>query len=228
MRCAELKGTRMLDYLYGMLAADEAAAIERHLDGCDACREEAEDLKKVRGALDALEGDHKMMHIVELDAAGEVTLYVIGDSVNHSDAPVRVEGFDAEKTSELRQLIVQGEEVPFERKQSERCEHRYSYTVHLPRPVMPGERLDMLCVFRRTTGQASSLGDGRWRFGSKQCCSSEDEFVFVQATRLPVGARLLSADPAADEVRTNATSTLVWRTVLAPNQQFECTIDYRL
>jgi hypothetical protein len=38
----------------------------------------------------------------------------------------------------------------------------------------------------------------------------------------------ISADPPPVETKTNGTTTLVWRTVLARNQAFECTIEYRL
>ena len=49
----------------------------------------------------------------------------------------------------------------------------------------------------------------------------------MQAIRLPAGARLLSADPPPAETKTNGTTTLVWRTVLAENEAFECTVEYR-
>ncbi|MCX6376772.1 MAG: sigma-70 family RNA polymerase sigma factor [Armatimonadetes bacterium] len=227
MKCDELKGLRILDHLYGALPADEVAEVERHLEECAVCYKEADDLHKVVVALETLQGDHKMMNIDELDAAGAPTVYGSTIGINESKSPAELLEFESDKTCSIDYLSALGEELQFEKTQSELSEYRFHYKAHLPRPVQPGESMDMLAVCHVADEMnAVELEKGRWRYHRMHTPSSNQEFVYVQAVRLPCGARFLTADPKPDEIRANGTTTLVWRRLLAPNQQFESTVEY--
>ena len=69
--------------------------------------------------------------------------------------------------------------------------------------------------------------EGRFAFHWKQGPGS-NETAYVQALRLPPGAKLLSSEPKPAESRGNGGVTLIWRTVLAAHEFFECTVEYDL
>ena len=229
MRCADLRRSRVLDYLYGALPRGEAEVAKGHLDGCPACRNRVEEVRRVVTALDELESEYKMMHIVELDELGEPTLYVVSSCVNTSDQPQLSVTFNAEKDYALDYLAAQDEELTFDKEQSPDCDHRFRYTAPLSHPVIPGDAVNILNIFRPLAGAAArELEDGTWAFEWRQCPSKDLEFAYVQAIRLPAGARFVSADPAQMETRSNGTTTLLWRRVLLPGEQFECALHYQL
>lgn len=228
LTCSE---SRILDYLYGILPPDEAEEVKRHIESCEACRREAEEMRGVVNALDSLEGDYKMMHIVEIDPQGFTTVYCTGSVINNVQ-DTAIFGFEAEKSIPMDYIAIRGEELPFEVSQSDSCDHRYTYTIHLEQPWKRGESIEFTTVSYGARHQSTSMyrraqfHDGRWHYLHQQAPSDDKEFIFIQVTRLPQGAKLLKADPAPDDVRANGTTTVTWKKVLAPNEQFECTVEY--
>lgn len=243
MKCAELMGTSVLDYLYGIPKDAEREKIKRHIAKCDACRSVVADLKKVTTGLDALEGDHKMMHIIELDERGVAALYSISSLLYPGDEPLETYEFCTSKGPAPDHISIWGEEASFKTVPLEKG-GRYDvvgwhdiiiYNVAMPRPALPGERIDVLNVFYRSPeypnglmGGVERLEDGTSRYHHNQCCSGNLEFVFVMTVRLPIGAKFSRSTLEPDEQRSNGTTTLTWRRVLAPNEAFDCELFYTL
>jgi RNA polymerase sigma-70 factor (ECF subfamily) len=224
---AEAHGIGLADYAYGVLPEDEAAKVRAHLAECSACKKQADGLKRVVSLLDALEGDRKQMHFVELDEEGRVTLYSSSTHLNASGRTLTTSEFGSGGAPD--HVYQEGEEVAFTSvRKPERGEvERFAATLH--KPVQPGERLSELLVYLPKPGWgAERVGDGRFRLFWKQGPGSTQEFAYVQAIRLPAEAELLSADPKPDETRGDGRVTLVWRRVLPPAAFFECTVAYRL
>lgn len=232
MTCADLGGTRMLDYLYGSLSPDEAEAMDRHLRSCRACRSRLDGTRKILSALDALESEVRVMLIIELDTDGMVTLYGTCRSLNTSDEPINEINFCATKSCNLEYLGGRGEELAFTREENDNPNYpdTYSYHAKLPRPVAPGETFDQVTVSRPSDVHAAvRQDDGDWEFRWGQLTSHEHESALVVAIRLPLGADLLSTEPPPDDTRDNPpTTTLVWRRLLAASEGFVCDIKYRL
>lgn len=242
MKCTELAGTGVLDYLYGIPKDVERERIRQHIEGCAACREIVAHSERVVNGLDAVQGDYKMMHIVEFDEHGPSALYSMSSFVCPDDEPTGIYEFCTSKGPPPDYISIWGEEVPFKTVPFEDG-GRYDvgwkdiiiYNAAMPRPALRGERVDELTVFYRPkdrltgfAGGVERLEDGTLRYRHGQTCSANLEIMFVLAIRLPVGAEYSRSTPAPDEQRTNGTTTLTWRQVLAPNEQFECELFYTL
>ena len=242
MKCVELTGTSLIDYLYGIPKGAELERIKRHIDECDACRSAVADLSKVTTGLDALEGDHKMMHILELDKQGPAAFYSLTSLVHTGDEPMETYEFCTSNGPAPDYISIGGEEAPFKTVPFEKGE-RYDvgwndiiiYNVAMPRPARSGDRIDELSVFYRSeehpngfAGGVQRLDDGTLRYHHRQTCSANLEFMFVLAIRLPPGAEYSRSTFEPDEKKTNGTTTLTWRRVLAPNEAFDCELFYTL
>jgi RNA polymerase sigma-70 factor (ECF subfamily) len=218
----------LIDYVYGVLPEKEAARVKAHLTKCASCREQVEELGRVAGMLDALEGDHRQMHFIELDAEGVATLYVTESHVNTGEQTLHTIEFQSNKGYRAQHVYQEGEEVAFKVEPSPDFDNLDTYTATLARPVASGQRLRYLLVYPPMGRSATQrLSEGRFSFHRKQGPGS-NETAYVQAIRLPPGARLISCDPEPAETRGNDATTLVWRTVLAPHEFFECTVEYAL
>jgi RNA polymerase sigma-70 factor, ECF subfamily len=233
MTCADLNATRMLDYLYECLSPDEAEAMDRHLRKCPKCRGRLDGTRRILSALDALEEEINLMQIVELEPDGRSLLYTSYGWVNTSDQPINEIRFCSSKCNTLEYLGVRGEELVFTQEENDddpRYENTYTYSAVISPPVVPGEKLDRVCVVRPADERAAvRQDDGNWRFHWSQLTSFDDDSAYVLAIRLPSGAELLTAEPQADDIRKNLpTTTLVWRRLLAAGQGFGCDITYRL
>jgi hypothetical protein len=226
--CTGPKGISMVDHVYGVLPEEAAGRMKAHLAECASCRQQAEELGQVASLLDALEGDRRQMHLLELDRDGGVTLYCASSQVNDQDRPLETTEFQSDNDSLSEHLYQDGEEIEFTVGPHPEFGN-LNYTATLHRSVPPGGRLSMLtsgfypATHRRA---AEPLEDGRFRLQWKQGPSSFTDFAYVQAVRLPAGAKLLRADPEPDESRGEGTITLVWRRVLPAATFFECTVEY--
>ena len=232
MTCADLGGTRMLDYLYGSLTPDEAEAMDRHLRACRQCRERLDGTRKVLSALDALEGELKHMQIIEVGEDGVLTLYTLTSYLNTSDQPQDTMSFCYTKGGAVEYLAAQGEELAFsiDENQNSNYPNTDLCTAKLPRPVPPGEVCEFMAIYPSWKSGAVKEGpDGTWTFGWKQLTSVEDDYAFALALRLPSGAHSVGTDPPATETKVSqSTTTLLWRCMRAANQAFECEVSYRL
>jgi RNA polymerase sigma-70 factor (ECF subfamily) len=216
----------LIDYAYGVLPAKEAAKVKAHLAECTSCREQVEELQHVATTLDTLEGDHLEMHFIEVDAQGVSTLYVTESHVNASEETVPSAYFRTGRHIQVAHIYQDGEEISFTKERSSKYEGLDEYTATLARPVAPGQHIRYLIVFSPISGPATKpLGEGPHSFHWNQQPGS-NETAYVQALRLPPGAKLVSSDPEPAEIRGNGTTTLVWRAVLAAHEFFECTVEY--
>ena len=232
VKCSEVRGTCLLDYLYGALPDEETSKVRDHLDGCSACRKAADELGRVITGLDAFEHEHKTLVIFELDEEGVPTVYCFRSWPNDTGKPLdRLETtFSKEYPTTVLYVMVQGNTVPFDVGPHEPREDLLKYTIRPTRPIQPGDRVDFLIVFRAEHQQAAMVSskERTWRFSSGRYIKgpSESEEVRIETLRLPARARCVSADPPADEIRTNETTTLIWRRPMAANDQFGFSVEY--
>ena len=140
--------------------------------------------------------------------------------------------FSKEYPTTVLYIMVQGETVPFDVGPHEPREDLLKYTIRPTRPIQPGDRVDLLIVFRAEHQQAAMVSSEEriWRFSGGRYIKgpSESEEVRIETLRLPARARCVSADPSADEIKTNETATLIWRRPMAANDQFEFSVEYRI
>ena len=227
MTCADLSRIRMLDYLYGSLEPDVKEAAERHLRDCRKCRNRLDGNRKILSALDALEHEHKYVHLVELDKSGVPTLYGIMRFPKPDSGEI---SFCATKDVPMEYMGVQGEELVFTKEENDNPDYpnTYMYHVKLPISVSPGEMCNFMCICRLDNYPAIKEPDGYWVFHWNQLDSVDNEWAYVLAIHLPAGSHLVSADPPAVETKSSASTTLLWRCIQAPNQWFKCDVNYRL
>ena len=237
MKCADLRGILLLDYLYGAFPADKTAAAKIHLDECSACRKNADELRRVMELLDADEGDWKMARTIELDEHGMFYEYTWASVINESGHTKDVSGWTISKDTVVDYASYMGEEAIFEIKPQSGSEYRYE--ARLPKPVEPGGRIDQVLVIHHEDPRfyAKELGDNLWRYSYRISPNRTKEWVFTLAVRLPQGAEFVAADPSPVEMKTNGAVTLVWRALLPTVErlpdgtcprQFECAVEYRL
>ena len=228
MRCAEVHKIGLVDHVCGLLAEQDAARVREHLAACEGCRKEAEELGKVVGLLEAMEGERKQMHFIELSPRGEMTAYNTFDCLNDMAAPLETVDFQSGVLP--GRMYQEGEELPLVSAPDEQHGDR-NYRITLRRPVPMGARLSLLSVLSCQSGDHLApigLEPGRFRYLWKHLPSSDREFAYTLAMRLPTGATLLSADPQPDETRGDGTTTLIWRRLLPPAASFECTVEYQV
>lgn len=232
MKCADVTDRQLLDYVYGKLSDTETARVREHLERCPGCGSKAEEIGKVLRALDASENDWRITSITELDEQGVPTSYISMSMPNLSDAPTQEIELGSSSRSGLSYVSVWGEEASFDAMPPGEDGKNRQFRVHLPRPAVPGERIDLLIVVdddRPLSGEevVVPIGDGRWRFGPGRLHLTE-ELAYVTAVRLPRSARLVETTPAPSEVRSNGRTTVLWRNTLSPDQEVEFWIEYRL
>lgn len=240
MKCHKLAGTRVLDYLYGVADEAEREEVLRHIKECASCRTMVDELQKIAGGLDALEGGFKMMHIVDIDQDGLTTLYTTTSIPNESGEPGDLLEFEAEKDIPLDHVLIGGEECYLEVAQSQKCDHRLTYSVSLPAIVHPGRPIDLMSVSYGAAHEpgrqgtiADRMPDGSWHYLHQHAPGDVEEFVFVIAIRLPSAAELSRSHawrvPSGDEVpMVKQDGALTWRVILAPGEQLDCELFYML
>jgi len=232
MTCADLSGLRILDHLYGALTPDESHAVERHVRSCPECRQRLDAARRVLSALDALEGDLKLMQIIELDKDGVLTLYTLTSYLNTTDHPQDTFGFCYTRGGSVKYVAAQGKELTFTVGDNPNSSYPNTElcTAKLPQPVQPGEVCEFMAIYPSWKSAAvTEQEDGSWRFHWRQLTSVEDDHAFALALRLPAGPHTVSADPPPTETKVSqSTTTLLWRCMRAANEAFECEVSYRL
>lgn len=227
MKCKELTGRRMMDFVSRRLAETEAGALRRHFESCASCRSRMEDTRRVLSALDAVEVDHKAVAITELSERGGCTVYMTARFRNDSTEPWETLDGGGD-VIDLSCVLIQQEEAEIETLPPEPGDSARRYKIRPRRPIQPGEIVEMVMVGEEASGTgAKRMEDGTWRFGP-MVLELTEEMVYLAAVRLPAGARPLKADPPEQEIRTNGATTVIWRGVLPANERLECWLDYRL
>jgi len=227
--------TRLLDYLYGRLPEHEAANVRAHLSTNAESRTELQAIEQVLHTLDALETEVKFVEIAVLDAEGGVTTYsFLGAAVNSTGETAEEADWTLTDNVELRAVWLQGQEAPTRMVRQDGKNIRYKSP--FPQPVRPGEPIGPALVITYEKAGARAVDKHCWQYRTGGMLGSNtDSWVYIQVVRLPQGATLVTADPPADEVRSNAAITLTWRhiasaiTPSAPGQwQLAGEITYRL
>ncbi len=238
MKCSELVGKTLVDYLYGKLPEAKAAAAREHLANCPECRDEAEETAGVLRALDAVEDAFTMTGILDFDKDGLPTHYGTMSIPSLENEPTSIFEFGAGRESEILYAAQNGDEARVEELPTDQAETYRRYRLHLPHEVGSGEQIHVLLVAHSPKGPgAENLGDGIWLVGpgrldykldAQDLTRMPGEMVYVAAVRIPEGANLVEAKPEPTEVRTNRRTTVYWRNVLAANHEFEFWVKYRL
>ena len=228
--CQAVSRASILDLLYQAGAPPELAALQRHLEHCTRCQTSAQEARCVMHSLDLVAGERKMMHLLELDRRGRVRLYLTMSHRNDRAAPQRTIRFYITIPARLLQWTAQGDPLPYRRWRDPHQPRVVNFAARLPVPIAPGKRVQHHAVFGLgSETSAERLGDGSWRLRWVQRPSTEVEYAFVQAIRLPPRAMLLQVKPEPREVRVREElTTLLWATVLPAGQAFTCTVEYRL
>ena len=209
-KCA---GLALLDYAYGTLPENERASVEAHVGTCGACKTQLEDIRGVVASLQAARDELVFVDITDILADGSSITYSSSRPTNARDEPLLGYGFDSTRRHTFQSFFVDGEEASFDaRDDSKDPEYRF-YTVHLKRPLPPGETATCLGIFTTPEGIGASLdiGFGRRIAVPDNSGTDTSDHLLVQMVRLPEGAELIGSVPVADEVRTSTRTTLVWR-----------------
>ncbi|MHB1000730.1 MAG: sigma-70 family RNA polymerase sigma factor [Armatimonadota bacterium] len=217
-------GFNLVDYVYGILPTQKTEKIKKHLNECESCRKEVEDLQRVSTLLDRVEGDHRNMHFIEINEEGGATLYATFVTINDTGEPLTGFSFNSGSTPDCMYQEGEKAELKHVGKNKVGTSMLDSYYLTLPKPVQPGEFSSTLMVKMFKPGSIPSLGDGRFRFSWSQMPGPN--YAYVQAIKLPKGAKLLASDPAPDETRGKVGATLLWQRTLGPGEAFKCTIEY--
>ncbi len=218
------------DYLYGALSSSERQAFQQHLEMCARCRTNVEELGSTVRALDMIEGNQKMMHILEIDQSGEAKLHVSRSTLNEWDQPLLNVSFYTGRKARLLHWIADGQELTY-RQWSDPSQPKYvNYEAELPHSIPPGQRVEEMTIFRMHPEEANpqALGDGIFRLVWTQRPELPCDVAYVQAIRIPSAARLTHADPKPREIRVRGEhTTLLWVSLLSPGECFRCCVEYR-
>lgn len=224
VKCADLAERTLMDFVYGRMPDPERKRVEEHLAGCESCRDRVGEVVFVLRALDAVEADHRGTFIAELHEDGTSSFYMFVTDRNDADEPKKELTIGV--CSAVGIIFVNGQEAeikPFVEGSDENQKH-----LHLEKPIVPGERMELLMIVPRVLdGATEDMGDGRWSYGPAKL-NFDRETVYVMAIRLPVGATFERATPEPQEVRRNGATTVVWRDVLEPGVERAFGVGYRV
>ena len=237
MKCSQIRSSRLLDYLYGVLTTKDADKMKQHLDTCPECRKEAEKIRKLMTSLDCVEDSFKLTRIIDIDESGVATQYDWWTIVNAFGEVMKTTWWTVNKDHCVDYITLQGEEVMIDVLPC--SEKQFRYEGVLPTPVEPGGTIEETFVCHSLNpGDMARVGeDGKMHFAYKTNLNTAREWIMVLAIRLPAGARLVEAGNAPTEIRTKENTTLMWRKALpslhphAPlgwnsQWQFECEVVY--
>lgn len=234
MRCEQVRGARLIEYVYGGLSDDDARSVKAHLDGCESCKREARQLKELISGLDLVEGDFKLTEIHDIDEDGRSTVYEWCSMANDFGEVMETVWWTWGRETRMEYLVAQGEELHVE--VSPLSAEQVLVEAKLPHPVLPGEHTDTMYMARSIARESAvvQVRKNRWAFNYHRTVNSEKEWMFVYAVRLPPGAKLATATPDPSEVRPSDCVTVIWRAMLPRVEmredgtypwQFECSME---
>ena len=221
MKCTELSDRLLLDFIYGKLPDAERKAMEEHLKSCQRCPGRAREIGEVLRALDELENEYKMTSIIELNDQGRPTEYVTL-TLPHFEGGSEMEI----GATDLEYIAINGREASFERLH-EPAPNGEKYRIRFQEAIPAGTPVEMLVVATQKDKSRwlKELEDGRRRLEGQ--IHLTEKLIYVFAIRLPRSAEFLTASPKPSEVRRNCTTTVIWRSVLQPDQRVEFSLEYR-
>ena len=230
----QVNGIQLLEYLYGVLPADQHADVHAQLAGCEEAQQELQQLREVMSSLNHVVGDFLLLYLVELDDAGVATYYTWGRMTNTTAQPMTAFVMINAAGSIADFAAFQGEAVRSKRNRGSTIPRDRLYVAHLPTPVLPGESFDGMVVSHMAAhtqelpDKAIEIAAGHWRFSQQLGLGAQrDATIIVQGIRLPRGAELLAAHPPVDAVKQDGATTVFWRFMPAPERPLEISIEYR-
>jgi len=223
MTCGELSGRKLVDYAYGKLSTDGMAVVKKHLVKCPKCRTEVDQTVEVFRALDAVECSFKITFFIE-----SWHCYItVTAPMNEGDRPFEVgdQPFEVGLHWRVLYAAMEGEEVVMEELPST-DPARHQYRLHLPRPVEPGEIIEVLFVCEQdrwdTSNQETLTAQG-------DICGDDGppmDVVYLIALRLDENETLVATDPEPTELRTDGRTTVYYRGFLPAHQAFKWKVEY--
>ena len=237
--CSKLRGPLILDWLYGALSSKQSESIESHVALCASCRKALKQVRQLSRVLDKAEDNYRILTLIDLDEQGGTTRYVWVKHVNHRTETMRTWRWNGVDGWDIVYLALQGEPVEVRWPEVEAPEGFRKFEGDLQTPVPPGEIVDAMFAACPPRGQRwdAREADGIWHYHHRHSPFPRREGLFIITMRLPLGARLVNADPAPDKTsqRTDRVS-LTWRIiteVIPPKlqetkSQFEAQLQYKL
>lgn len=244
--CPQLRGPKILDWLYGVLQPQESAGIDAHISVCPTCKRSLLEMKRLAGILDQAEENYRILTLIDLDERGCTTRYVWVKHINRKNTLKEYFGWHLREGWTLEYLAIQGEPVEIEFPElpnppiPEEPGTRL-FRGKLPNPVPPGQMTDAMFIVRTPEGSvdwgARPLGNGVWHYHHKHTPYPKYNALFVVTIRLPKGARLLEADPKPQKTTVrNGLTSMTWRVITEivdsarpiTAWQFEADLEYVL
>ncbi len=219
----------ILKYVYSIPGQPEFALFEEHLQECALCQTQVSEYRSVMNALTLIEGDRKMMHFIDIDKQGLITLYLSWSWINITEDIQQMTHFYTTKRCHLLHWIAQDEDLVYTRLPDTEQAGKIHYEAQLPTALQPGQRVDQYMVLRMHPDDyyAKSTGDNGYCFEWNQQPSDIHEYAYILAIRIPENAHFIDANPLPHEIRIRDThSTPVWVSILAPGECFKCVLEY--
>lgn len=225
MECAELSERVLLDFVYGRSPDADRKRVEAHLKSCPSCRARAAEVGRVLHALDSVEAETKGTGVFELHGDATATVFLFVTHRNDAEEARQTLDIGADFAA-ISSVLVNGEEAVIEPVPGRELEQA---KLRLARPLAQGEQIELLMVGRSQVPEEAHrhVGDGVRKFGPGKLIFDTDT-LFEMAVRLPQKAAFVRATPEATEVRTNGATTVVWRKLHHPDEEFEFWVEYRV
>jgi len=242
VQCSQLRGPKIIDWLYDALSQRESAAIESHITLCAPCRKNLAEIRRLSAILEKDQGNRRICTLIDLDAHGCTTRYVWVKRLNEDDEPVRTFVWHRRPGWELDSLALQGQPVDWRWSDVQEKEPEFKrFEAELPTPVTRGGTVDAMFIVRPPVGshwEAQPLANNVWHYHHKHSPFPEHQAVFIVTIRLPLAAKLLNVDPAPQKISTRTGRvSLTWRVMTGivreelgqdMDWQFEADLDYLL
>ena len=243
VQCSELRGPKIIDWLYGALSQRESAAIESHITLCAPCRKNLSEIRRLSAILDKDQGNRRICTLIDLDERGCTTRYVWAKRLNEAEEPVRTFAWLLRPGWELGYLALQGQPVDWRISDApKRGPGTKRFEGTLPTPVSRGGMVDAMFIVRPlpllagSEWEAQPLGNNVWHYHHKHSPFPNNQAVFIVTIRLPSTAKLVSVDPKPRKISTRTGRiSLTWRVITRVvgereeiDWQFEADVDYAL
>ncbi|MEN6357181.1 MAG: sigma-70 family RNA polymerase sigma factor [Armatimonadota bacterium] len=241
VECNELSGLKVLDWLYNSLPAHEMEEIKSHIKFCPSCRKVLSEFRRLSRLLDTIEGDYRILTLVELDEHGHTTRYAWVKHINEHHDPLYTWRWLMWNDWSVEYLALQSEPAQIHWLAKPAPAGLRRLEGDLPNPVPMGGMVEAMYVACPPFGShwnAHKRDDGSWHYHHKHSPFPKSQGLLVVTLRLPKGAKLIGVNPSPQKHTTSGGRTsLTWRAMLEPIElingddsrwQFEVHLDYRL
>ncbi len=212
--CEEIRGPKILGWLYGSVSARRARKMEEHIALCPQCRQHVRLLRSLCALLDKCENDYRMLTLVDLDDQGQTTRYVWFRHINQRPDPMRVWRYNTRSGWKIEYLALQGEPVEVRWPRVPAEPGFVKIESDLPAPVPPGESIDAMFVACPPPEWNAERCRGIWHYHHAHSPFPSREGLLIVTIRLPERAKLIAADPKPDQTGERSERvSLTWRVI---------------